>query len=125
MLSLEGRWLEGRVERHGGCLSFCARLRDAWMAEAILRHIAQTKLALEQARHAYVAAVSNLTKAQQKEEVLRLMGPGGLVVQVLISGRRPDETHCCDSCFFMHLQRAAEELRKRTEVSPQHRDKSD
>ena len=45
-----------------------ARLRDAWMAEAILRHIAQTKLALEQARHAYVAAVTNLTRARRRRK---------------------------------------------------------
>jgi len=58
-----------------------ARQRDAWMAEAILRHIAQTKLALEQARHAYVAAVGNLTKVLQKEEVLRLLAALGLDVE--------------------------------------------
>lgn len=45
-----------------------ARQRDAWMAEAILRHIAQTKLALEQARHAYVAAVTNLTRARRRRK---------------------------------------------------------
>ena len=58
-----------------------ARQRDAWMAEAILRHIAQTKLALEQAWHAYVAAVSNLTKLQQKDEVLRMMAALGLDIE--------------------------------------------
>ena len=59
----------------------------SWRVSVVLRQIARRldgrsnsaphranapKLALEQARHAYVAAVSSPTKAQQKEEVLGL-----------------------------------------------------
>jgi hypothetical protein len=35
-------------------------------------------------------------------------GLGGLVIQVLSSGLRPDETHCCDGCFLMRGRGAAQ-----------------
>ena len=40
-----------------------------------------TKLALEQARNAYVAALSNLSRQQQRDEVLRMMAALGLDIE--------------------------------------------
>ena len=56
-----------------------ASLHDAYLAEAILRHITQAKMALEQARRVHVTAAAGLTKEQKKDEIFRTMEALGLL----------------------------------------------